>query len=72
MLKLLRNHLLDKGFTLTSKGSSVNLTKGDFEQLLLLDGNELKLVPKLSNSHVDVKGREDSEFVQKHSYYQIL
>ena len=56
MLKLLRNHLLDKGFTLTSKGSSVNLTKGDFEQLLLLNGNELKLVPKLSHSHVDVKG----------------
>ena len=56
MLKLLGNHMLDKGFTLSSEGKTVNLCKEDFEKLLLLDSKELKLVPKLNHSHLDVRG----------------
>ena len=57
-IKLLRNHMLDKGFTLKDDDNqTVTLGKEDFEKLILVDGKEYKLAPKLNYStHIDVKG----------------
>ena len=59
-VKLLRNHMLDKGFTLKDvDNQAVTLGKEDFEKLILVDGKEYKLAPKLNYStHIDVKGIE--------------
>ena len=57
LLKLLRNHCLDKGFTLDDEnGVPVPLGKSEFYQILLKDGPELKLCPKLTMVHIQAKG----------------
>lgn len=57
LLKLLRNHCLDKGFTLQdSDGSSVNLGKHEFEKLIMQDGKELKICPNLTYDLLNVRG----------------
>jgi hypothetical protein len=53
MLKLLRNHLLDQGFTI---GEGVEVTKKDLEEILLKDNSELKICHKITQQHLDVKG----------------
>ena len=53
MLKLARNHLLDQGFTLED---GTEVTRRDFEAILLKDCSELKVCHKLTQHHLDVKG----------------
>ena len=49
LLKLLRNHCLDKGYSFPDgSGNNVTLGKEDFEKLLMQDGKELKMCPKLT------------------------
>ena len=57
LLKLLRNHCLDKGYSFPDgSGNNVTLGKEDFEKLLMQDGKELKICPKLTADHIYVKG----------------
>ena len=59
LLKLFRNHCIDKGFSFPDeKGNYHNLTKSHFEQLMKNDGSELKICPKLKTFHVEVKGSQ--------------
>ena len=52
MLKLLRNHLLDQGFTF----DGFTITRNDLEEILTFDSAELKICHKLTETHFDVKG----------------
>jgi len=68
LLKLLRNHCLDKGYSFPDgSGNNVTLGKEDFEKLLMQDGKELKICPKLTADHIYVKesGRQLLNFSQK-------
>lgn len=53
MLKLLRNHVLDQGVTLED---GTEVTRRDFETILVNDCSELKVCHKLTQHHLDVKG----------------
>ncbi|KFM75205.1 Transposable element P transposase, partial [Stegodyphus mimosarum] len=55
LLKLLRNHFLDDGLTLP--GNKL-ITKEPIERLLSTDCKEVRICPKLSASHITVKGNE--------------
>lgn len=55
MLKLLRNHFIDDGFTLPS-GKIINKTI--IENILSMDGGEIKICPKLKYNHLMVSGRD--------------
>ena len=59
LLKLWRNHCLDKGYSFPHKnGKYHQLTKQHFVDLMEKDGLELKLCPKLKSLHVDVRGSQ--------------
>ena len=53
LIKLLRNHTIDKGFE-TSNGTRV--TKELFNMLLMRDSGELKICHKISTHHLDLIG----------------
>lgn len=54
LLKLSRNHLLDSGFL--TKGTFIDKTC--LEELLALNGKDLKICFKLSQAHLDAKGTQ--------------
>ena len=57
LLKLIRNHCLDKGFTLPAgEGNTVSLGRDDFDKLIHQDGKEVKICPKLTADHINVTG----------------
>ena len=56
MIKLLRNHCLDYGILIPHEEDFALLGKSDFERLLFLDHEELKLCPKLTPLHVNAIG----------------
>ena len=55
LLKLLRNHVLDNGFTLES-GTTIDKT--DFLKLFENNKSELKINPKFKEEHLQIKGQE--------------
>ena len=57
MIKLMRNHCLDHGLAfLNDTGEYCTLKMEDFKEVLLKDGKELKLCPKLKPIHLTVQG----------------
>lgn len=59
MIKLWRNHCLDKSYLFPDEnGNYHSLGKQDFVDLITADANELKLCPKLKSLHVDVQGSQ--------------
>jgi hypothetical protein len=52
LLKLLRNHLIDQGLQWSD---GTKLEKKDFENLLEKDGNEKKILPRLTQEHIYCK-----------------
>lgn len=54
LIKLLRNNLFDSGFFIN--GHYINKTC--LEKLIQINGNDLKIVHKLSRFHLDVKGTQ--------------
>lgn len=54
LLKLIRNHLLDHGF---SKNREI-INKTCFEKLLFISTSELTIVPKISKYHLELKRSE--------------
>lgn len=56
LLKLIRNHLLDKTFLLPDgKGGYDELSKRDFEELLQKDSSELRICHKVHYDHLNCK-----------------
>ena len=59
LLKLWRNHCFDDGYSFPdNNGEFHHLNKQHFIDLMLKDGQELKLCPKLKSVHVDAKGSQ--------------
>lgn len=57
MVKLLRNHCLDHGLAFPNeRGEYSTLKIDDFKDILLKDGKELKLCPKLKPIHLTCQG----------------
>lgn len=52
LIKLARNHLLDKGFIIEGNTIKINI----FEALLKISTSELTLAHKLTHQHLNVKG----------------
>ena len=58
-MKLIRNHLLDKGFCfLGDDGEYHSIDKKDFLNLLQQDQGVYRLCPKLTQQHVEVTGSQ--------------
>ena len=59
LMKLFRNHLLDKGFGFLGQDGKYHwLGKKDFIKLLHQDCGVYRLCPKLENRHIEAKGSE--------------
>ena len=59
MLKLARNHLFDQGFLIPiGNGKFTLLTKEDIQALLTTDNQELRILPRLTESHFDCVGSQ--------------
>ena len=59
MIKLARNHLFDQGFQIPlGNGKFTLLTKADIEGLLTIDSQELKILPRLTESHFTCVGSQ--------------
>ncbi len=55
LIKLLRNHYLDKGFFL---GDGTMFAKSDLKRILKVDNSELRIAHKLKEIHFECKGPE--------------
>src|SRR5271154_6311558 len=55
LIKLIRNNILDYGLTLSTQ---CKISKSDFEQLMKTDNGEFRLQFKVSDYHINLKGRE--------------
>ena len=57
LLKLIRNHLMDKRFSFPDEDGKLHeLNKSDFYKLLNSDGHTYKLCPKFTTLHIEAKG----------------
>ena len=57
-LKNFRNHTLDHNLILKQSEQNICLSKEVFEQLLISDDGDFRLCPKLSETHIHVKGND--------------